>query len=81
VTLNADPWRWASLQHTENRDLVARVIDCEDCAHCVDLYTPEFGDADNLKKARDEQYLTISEWINDYWMSLSRYNLEKLLLN
>jgi hypothetical protein len=68
------------LQHTENRDLVARVIDCPNCAHCVDLYTPEFSDADSLKKARDEQYLTISEWIANYWQEVSRNNLEKLLL-
>lgn len=55
--MDIDPWRWASLQHTTNKDLLARVIDCPNCAHCVDLHTPLPSDADSLKKARDDEYL------------------------
>jgi hypothetical protein len=31
------------------------------------LYTPSSKDAPELKKIRDEQFLTISEWIEQYW--------------
>lgn len=37
------------------------VADCDDCSHCVDLYTPLPSDPIELKKIRDEQYLTIQE--------------------
>ena len=30
----------------------AQVIDCVDCAHCVELYTPKDSDSHELKKAR-----------------------------
>lgn len=55
------------MQSSNNAGYVVRVIDCPNCAHCVDLYTPSFNDAESLKKARDEQYLTISDWVADYW--------------
>ena len=37
-----DPWRWATQQES-NKDLnqVARVSDCDNCGHCVELYTPD----------------------------------------
>lgn len=33
--------------------MIAIEIDCPDCAHCVDLYTPKESDAPELKKARE----------------------------
>lgn len=57
-----DPWKWASLLQSKG-NIIARVANCTNCAHCVDLYTPTTNDAAELKKIRDEQYLTISEWI------------------
>jgi hypothetical protein len=49
-----DPWIWAGLQQSHG-DVKAIVIDCNDCAHCVDLYTPSPNDAAPLKRARAEE--------------------------
>jgi hypothetical protein len=68
------------MQTSKNPDYVVRVIDCPNCAHCVDLRTPSFNDADALKKARDEQFLTISDWVAEYWRELQRKNIEMVLL-
>jgi hypothetical protein len=43
------------------------VANCNNCAHCVDLYTPTTKDATELKKIRDEQFLYLSEWVDQYW--------------
>ena len=43
------------------------VASCENCAHCVDLYTPSSKDSTKLTKIRNEQYLAVSKWIEDYW--------------
>lgn len=50
------------------------MANCTDCAHCVDLYTPSSKDAPELKKIRDEQFLTISEWIETYWRETKKGN-------
>jgi hypothetical protein len=56
------------------------VANCNDCAHCVDLYTPTSNDAPELKKIRDEQYLTIQEWIDTYWRTVKTAALPKYIL-
>jgi hypothetical protein len=43
------------------------------------MYTPEPSDPDNLKKARNEQYLTLQEWIDDYWRQTEREIFESIL--
>jgi hypothetical protein len=53
------------------------VANCTNCAHCVDLYTPSSNDSPELKKIRDEQYLTISGWIEEYWRGLRSLNILK----
>ena len=60
--------------------MIARVADCPNCGHCVDLDTPSRDDADSLKKIRDEQFLTISFWIEDYWQNVSQTLDHKILL-
>jgi hypothetical protein len=60
---------------------VTRVIDCDDCAHCVDLYTPELSDADTLKRAREEQASRMAEWVNSYWQDVRRAQLEQMLMS
>jgi polyferredoxin len=52
----------ASLQQSKDR-IISRVANCTNCAHCVDLYTPKSDDAAELKKIRDEQYLTVLGWV------------------
>lgn len=61
-----DPWKWASLTQSKG-SIISREANCNDCAHCVDLYTPTSKDSSELKKIRDEQFLVISEWIDQYW--------------
>lgn len=77
--IDVDPWKWASLQSTDSPDLIARVADCENCAHCVDLNTPDPSDSQSLKKIRDEQYLTLQEWIDDYWRETTKEVFESIL--
>lgn len=44
-----DPWKTASLLSTNSTSMISIEIDCDDCAHCVDLYTPKDGDSQVLK--------------------------------
>jgi hypothetical protein len=53
------------------------VANCTNCAHCVDLYSLSSNDAPELKKIRDEQYLTISGWIEEYWQGVKSFNILK----
>lgn len=57
-------------------NIISRVANCTDCAHCVDLYTPKADDAAELKKIRDEQYLTIISWIENHWRSKNEVKAE-----
>ena len=48
-----DIWKDVSiLEKPEGSDLDVLVIDCDDCAHCVDLYDEKDEDAEALKQAR-----------------------------
>ena len=40
-----DPWRWAAVQESNKKlHQIARVADCDNCGHCVELYTPKDSD-------------------------------------
>ena len=40
-----DPWRWAGLQKSKSElNLIARVADCDNCGHCLELYNEEVDD-------------------------------------
>lgn len=41
----ADPWKWASLQESKKSEIYAKVIKCDNCAHCVDLRGPNAQDS------------------------------------
>ena len=69
-----DPWRWASLQESKG-DIISRVATCDNCAHCVDLYTPKITDSEALKKIRNEQYVKLDTWIEDYWRTQNKHQL------
>lgn len=75
----SDPWKWASLLQPKG-NIISRVANCTNCAHCVDLYTPTLNDAVELKKIRDEQYLTVSGWIEDYWKNTTKMFKRKNLV-
>ncbi|KRX10814.1 hypothetical protein PPERSA_00984 [Pseudocohnilembus persalinus] len=61
-----DPWKWAGILKTNDKNIQAVEIVCEDCAHCVDLYTPRDDDAYALKAARELEIEEISRWIYEY---------------
>lgn len=50
----SDPWRWASLQYSTAKDVITRVADCDNTAHCADLHTPTDTDCQSLKDLRNE---------------------------
>lgn len=43
---NEDPWKRASITiQGPTQDMYIYPIDCDDCAHCVELYTPNENDS------------------------------------
>lgn len=78
VNGDEDPWKWSSILKSQG-NIIARVANCTDCAHCVELYTPTSSDSNELKKIRDEQYLTIQQWIEEYWRSIKSNRFIKLI--
>jgi len=57
-----DPWKWATqMQSNEALNQVARVSDCDNCGHCVELYTPSDNDAPELQETRR----MVAQWVDD----------------
>lgn len=57
-----DPWKWATVRHdTIENNLIARTSDCNDCGHCVEMYTPTPDDPIEVQATRAE----IRTWIAD----------------
>ena len=57
-----DPWKWATrMDSNETLNQVARVSDCDNCGHCVELYTPSADDAPELVETRE----MIINWVDD----------------
>jgi len=63
-----DPWQWAGMRTIHNqetqKDLVATLIDCNDCGHCQDLKTPSDADAPALRLAREDILAKLQQWVN-----------------
>ena len=49
------------MESNESLNQVARVSDCNNCGHCVELYTPAESDDAELVKTRD----MIRDWVKD----------------
>lgn len=47
------------------------LVDCENCAHCVELYTPNETDAPILKATRTKIVNHFAKWIKDHYKNLS----------
>jgi len=43
---------------------------CDDCAHCVDLSTPQDNDPQVLKDIRTQILNSFEQWINDHWQKI-----------
>jgi hypothetical protein len=54
----------------ESKNQVARISDCNNCGHCVELYTPDFYDSGELQETRQMIY----DWINDLFTEAGHVN-------
>ena len=48
----------------------AILLECEQCAHCVELYTPSEKDSRELKLARLEIEAYFAKWLREYYSKL-----------
>jgi hypothetical protein len=48
---------------TTQKDMVAILINCENCGHCVDLSTPSPTDAPTLTLARQRIATQVKAWL------------------
>lgn len=46
----------------------AILLQCEQCAHCVELYTPRDSDSNELKQARLKIERSFGKWIHDHYL-------------
>jgi len=58
-----DPWQWAGVRASLSSTETAVLINCTQCAHCVDLYTPQSTDAPELLAARLLFIQTLDGWL------------------
>ncbi len=62
-----DPWQYAGMRRiynvTHQAQMKAVMIECADCAHCVDLKTPSEADAPSLRNARQVIRETVARWL------------------
>ena len=58
-----DPWKRASVLTSKNKRVIPIEIECDGCAHCVDLHTPSENDHPNLKAAREQITKQLDHWI------------------
>jgi len=49
----------------------AILLECENCAHCVELYTPNEKDSFELKQARLEIELSFARWLEEYYSNIN----------
>ena len=62
-----DPWQYAGLTKIQNQTTQSGMktvyINCNNCAHCVDLRTPSPADAPTLTNARNFIKQTVTQWL------------------
>lgn len=55
-----DPWQWVTIRDWTNNDTQrSRISDCDDCGHCVEMYTPTPDDPVEVQQTRDDIRLWI----------------------
>lgn len=57
--------------------MVNILIDCNNCAHCVDLHTPSEDDSPPLKIARSKILKTITKWLTPTQEEIEKVNNER----
>lgn len=75
-----DPWKWAgAMAVPEHSGMEAQVVDCDDCAHCVELYTPKDSDAPTLKAARQRIEVWLANILNDGTQETLKDELKRII--
>jgi hypothetical protein len=46
--------------------MIVHESECNNCAHCVELYTPKLSDPLQVKEARTLVYYYFNKWINEH---------------
>lgn len=69
-TANEDPWQYVGMRKLSDptetqKNLKNWLIQCTDCAHCIDLGVDKESDPDNLKKGRALAVKTIGQWLDE----------------
>lgn len=67
-----DPWQWAGIREDKG-NMKAFLLECEDCGHCVELYTPSENDSDELKMVRIEIERLFEQWIDEHWAKIKGF--------
>ncbi|CAD8176871.1 unnamed protein product [Paramecium pentaurelia] len=67
-----DPWQRASLTNKTktNSKVITYLIDCDDCAHCVDLGAPSVNDPAILTQTRQTIKNTFKQWHDQFWSKI-----------
>ncbi len=62
-----DPWRWVGINQLVNAgpDNELAVMNCDDCGHCRELYTPQESDPKEVKEARTGIVAAFRKWIQN----------------
>ena len=60
-----DPWKHASVLKTKNKDLIPIEIECDTCAHCVDLHGDYDTDPEILTESRKKIKAIFAKWIKE----------------
>jgi len=60
-----DPWKWSGIIDTnqKNEKIEVGVMDCPDCGHCRELYTPKDDDPIEVKNMRQRIIKAIEKWL------------------
>ena len=59
-----DPWLWAS-RTQDFGNVISYTVECDNCAHCVDIYTPSPKDSWNLWWNRAKISYHVSQWLKN----------------
>lgn len=65
-----DPWQWVGVRESYDESVKSVIVDCDDCAHCVDLLQPSDSDPPELKSVREQIENSIATWINYYGLDI-----------
>ncbi len=60
-----DPWQWAGIRNEglSNSNLFVKILNCDDCAHCIDLHAASPSDPVELTQAREKIRELIAGWM------------------